>query len=1232
MRALTIFKKTIQYGLLSLLLLLALMTSLMIGLLFAMTTSEQLPNKIWPYLPQWTDQLVQIESSEGRLAKQLTLNQIKIQSPGLVIEIDQIKLRLNLFKLWRKKLEINQLDLGQVAIEIHTAESSAPSEIILPENPFELLRPWPLSTSVKSLKVNRLTLKTQTENDSDSAQINELEDIELAFDWQGSTIKLHNFTAHYQDHEINFHGHTQFLSDQQFQGELDTTLLIADNPPIELTVNWLGGLQALTFNTQLLQPFELNAEHQLAVQPNLVELISDWQAASWFIKTDQPLEIHQGQSTFSFQPLEQQLNLDGYLSWQWADSPVINQTYFAEIINGHLLNARLDSLTLENHALFAELNADLNQKTAFLNAEIRNLHLTPWLNSLLDLRSEFKTDLNVNGRFSAELFDFEQQLAELHLHTLDIQGLDQPLQISGKITSKAHNDWTHLHAEPFALYYGSHLGQVTLDMALNSKAEIRLSPSTLTLGNNHIKLSGQWPTEPRLDIDAQLNKLDHFWSELAGRANIQAQLGDDQQLKFNLLANNLRYQDIQLEQLQADLKTPWQQWAWLQGQVKLTQLTQQPPTVTKDSIVLIEQATIQRQAQSPGLVTQINVKHPDLQLNAQWQETNPTLNALNVRLDQFSVQTPHTGSWNLTHSRDLSWPPSADTTAPVCVASTEQTNALACFQFHTERQLSWSMQNWPLFDWIKPWTPDWIEAKGKLSGQGKFDWQPTANQIFNWRIEQQLLAEDWSFLVTQQGYEWPFKLDDLHFNLTADPKNAALTAKGIVNKDGELDIALELANQSESTALSAWSSAEIQGDISVTVNDWPLDKNIENIIKTNKVNLSLNSNLSGQLDQLHHDTQMQLTLLADLLVLGLNNQHLTATAQLDEQAISMTGRWQQALDKYADFTIQAKDLQSEPRFAGQVVSSSIQLLETEFATIQSAADLNWTFEQHLFKLRGDARLHDTHINLAAAPLHQRSTVSVDEVILDEDGQPLAIEQDALKTDLDINLHFDENVLVKLHDIQAMLGGQLRLLQAVNDKEMSGFGQVRFDSGEVKIDERNIIQIDRSLFNFNGTLANPNLNVTLSRKVDQTTARLNITGNTTQPQFVFYSTPPLSQGQIINLMIFGRAVDLDREPNYQSQVISAFYKLGLQNNTPVLNSLTQSLGIEDIYFDIQDNQSSNLILGRALTDKLYIRYALGLGAQRSNSVQMFYQLAPSLFFESQSNDESRSLDLIFRKER
>jgi translocation and assembly module TamB len=283
-------------------------------------------------------------------------------------------------------------------------------------------------------------------------------------------------------------------------------------------------------------------------------------------------------------------------------------------------------------------------------------------------------------------------------------------------------------------------------------------------------------------------------------------------------------------------------------------------------------------------------------------------------------------------------------------------------------------------------------------------------------------------------------------------------------------------------------------------------------------------------------------------------------------------------------------------------------------------------------IQGKIQLHDSTVNLDDMPLHQGTSTSDDEIIMNEQGQPISKEKAVSNLSYDVKIGFADKVQVNVQNSELFLGGELQLVQTTENPEMQAFGKVKLRKGHINLDSSNQIQIDESSFIFSGVIANPALDVNLYRVVDQTTARLNITGNASQPQFVFYSKPALSQGRIINLLVFGRSGDMSKEPNYESQVLSAFYKLGIQNNTPVLNTLTSSLGIQDVYFDVQGQKVSSLLVGRALTDKLYIRYAKDLTGQQNNAVQLFYQLTNKWLLKTNSGNENSSVDVIYRIER
>ena len=507
-----------------------------------------------------------------------------------------------------------------------------------------------------------------------------------------------------------------------------------------------------------------------------------------------------------------------------------------------------------------------------------------------------------------------------------------------------------------------------------------------------------------------------------------------------------------------------------------------------------------------------------------------------------------------------------------------------------------------------------------MNGEGSANWKHDLN------LQQTLTLPQIDITITEQGYKIPILIRNWQTEIKLANNKAQLTSQAKINETGSLRTEINALNKLD------WAAAKLDGDIHLQINEWPLSKGVLEILEFNKTELNLNSKLSGRLNALQHDTQTTAKFNLNLPLLGLNNQAFDLNAKLTTDTIDAKGTWRQTEQRQADLSVKLTNLKTQPKLIAIFKTDTIELLQTEFAHLNTSANMSVTLAENSTHIQGRATLHNSNLNLDAMPLHERTQTSDDEVLINEKEEIVQKPISDFKLSYDIKIGFGDQVKLNVRDAQTSLGGELQLIKQTDTPDISAFGKVELKEGFINLDNRNQIQIAQSHFSFNGSLKNPTLDVNLFRLVDQTTARLNITGNATQPQFVFYSNPSLSQGRIINLMIFGRAGDLEREPNYESQVLSAFYKLGIQNNTPMLNTLTKTLGIEDVYFDVQNQKVSSLLVGRALTDKLYVRYAKDLTGQQSNAVQFFYQLTNKWLLKSNSGDNSSSVDLIYRLER
>lgn len=1163
-----------------------------------------LHNQLWPQLERWTEGQVTIAHSSGTVWQGLTLEEVHINTPDINLYIDKLHWQWRLSALVKGRLHFNQLqaDHSQLLIKNTADNATQPTEQLNPA-PFALISDLSWGLRIDQLAVQSFELQ-QTDGESLI-----FANIQAALAWRAAQLQIKHVRFDHESYHLNTSGLIKILNESEFSGRLENQLRGLMDEDIRLNLDWQGRIDSLQINTQLITPFAVNAEHQLTLLPSGLSLTTNWQNHTVELNPQWHFALSNAHSRLDW--INQQLAVTA------SAQTKINQG----AIGQHTINLTLqemDTLQLDWLANFAQtgtiqINGDLNltQKTSNIRLQTQALQL----NQFADFDGTLDTDMQWT------LLDFDHWQSELKLKHFGLVGLPQPLTATGQLHSKLTDDkLISLAFEQFKLGYGQYKGEVKGQLLGNKDlTQLSLPQAQLNIGANRINLSAEYGEQLHLNANGQLRNLAQLWPRLDGRGEFKLELqGDDishAHVSLNLDAQQLRFDDMHVENVQLQAQAPTDKLAWTQLTLQLTELKQ-----TNAPSALINQLQLTRKTHQDGLRTELQLQHPQLSLRAQADETSPSFSHNQIVVNWLDIESTHSGNWQLTAPWLIEWQsPNQLTSNQACLDSRQHQHAKLCLQAFDQQRLTWSMQAWPIFSWIKPYIPQAISLDGLLNGQGALIWQT------DWQLQQQFDSPQLNAIVRQQGYEWPLLINNWQLDLSANAGEFNLNSFAKINQDGQLDARIKL------TPNQAWSDADIDGHISLGLNDWPLSEAVLSLMTPHHSKLLLNSALSGRIDNIQHDTRANIDVLFDLPVFGLKQQQVLLQAQLNEAAIQAHGLWKQANNQQAEFAFDLTNLQQQPQLNVQLKTDYLNLLNTPFARLNSAANIKLVYQQQHLDISGEMEIKDSQLNLDTIPLRERTQLSQDEIIMDRENQPV-VNESALQLSFNLKLNLADKVQIKMQDAQAYAGGELRIEKTLQNPDTLGFGQVSLTNGHLQLDARNRIEIDPSFFNFNGSLNNPALNVNLSRQVQQTQTRLNITGTATQPQFVFYSTPHLSQGQIINLLIFGRAADLDQEPNYQSQVVSAFYKLGIQNNTPLLNQLTQTLGIEDVYFDIRDQQTSNLILGRALTDKLYIRYAMGLGGQQNNAVQMFYQLAPNWFIESQSGDQSRSLDLIFRKER
>ncbi len=1218
----------------------ALLLLLLVTVVSLLLWYPQAVNTALPYLEKITEGQLQIESAEGQLADGLRLKNIRYNSPTVNLQIDQVQWQWRLSALLNRHIDFQEINVTKPTIKFISSAAKVETETTRTE-PFAFLtqlNKYQILFDVDHLSVTLASLQFENEPSIEIAQFSS------GIHWQDQTLKLQNLTTDYQAYHLQTNSRFEILNKTEFRAYLDLNLSGLEGiDSLKVVTQASGGLKQIHFNLEMIKPYTMHSEHILKMDESSIHLDSQFKQLKAKLNEQWQINQLQGNNTLRFDLNDKGVVSQGKLKIDLKDKPLTAWEYSAEYAPSGLTTFDLKTELDEMGSFKAHGQANiqsLEKLTAKATVQTDQLNLQ-WLDPSLNYQ--------INSLFDFSLSDYNNLKSQLDIQQFDVTGLPESFAFKGLIKTQ-RNSQAKTNAADYSiaiqsghLKYADYSGKLGAQLFIKPDfSQVDIPSAKLKLGDNSIELSGHWAENFNLSLNAKLNQLHQLYAPLSGKVtakvNAQGRLlkdfsGFDQAWSnLQIDAENLRYrlpnslnqEALTLKKITFNAKTPLHKPEW--STFAITADTVLQISNSAESRVLFSKINAVRQASKTGLASDVNVEHPELSLHALLYEAKPSLKQESITLRRFDIKQPDTGNWQLARSRQIDWKaPLQIKTEEICLQSVDNNEAKLCLQAQ-DNHANWSMNDLPIFDWVKPWLSSNLLLKGHLNGEGSANWK---NQLI---LQQTLLIPQLDVTVTEQGYKVPFVVKNWQTDLQLSPQKASLKSLAQINETGRLSAQIHAKNNNN----QAWSDAKLNGKVRLNLAEWPLKGRILELIKLNTTELNIESTLSGTAKTLQHDTQANINLNLDLPLLGLNNQTIQLQAQLTPQAIDAKGLWKQqenqADERQADLTLKLTELATQPKLLARFDTNSIELLKTPFAHLTTSADMEVTLVKGATHILGNVQLHNSELNLDKMPLHQRTSTSDDEIIINEQGQVVPKEDSTSNLSYDIKIGFGENVKVKVQDSLLFLGGELQLVKTLNSPEMKAFGEVKLREGYINLDARNQIQVDGSSFLFNGKIGNPTLNVNLYRVVDQTTARLNITGNATQPQFVFYSTPALSQGRIINLMIFGRAGDMSKEPNYESQVLSAFYKLGIQKNTPVLNTLTSTLGIQDVYFDVQGQQVSSLLLGRSLSDKLYVRYAKDLTGQQNNAVQFFYQLTNKWLLKTNSGDDNSSVDLIYRLER
>lgn len=309
-----------------------------------------------------------------------------------------------------------------------------------------------------------------------------------------------------------------------------------------------------------------------------------------------------------------------------------------------------------------------------------------------------------------------------------------------------------------------------------------------------------------------------------------------------------------------------------------------------------------------------------------------------------------------------------------------------------------------------------------------------------------------------------------------------------------------------------------------------------------------------------------------------------------------------------------------------IAGEAFEVLNLPRATVQVTPAINFNLTPSTAEASGKVLLPSAHVNIKTMPTSAVS-VSPDARIVDQSSA--RADADRLRAvTANLKLKLGEDVHFNGLGLQTRLSGELDLTETPGQPPLA-YGELTVVEGHYKAYGQKL-RIDGGQLIFQGPYDNPALNVRAVRETPDATVGLRISGTPKQPRSEIFSEPPLPESEAIALLLTGRSLSSASESD-ANMLINAVASLGMARGQGITQQIAQTFNLDQVRLQAGSGfEEGSLLLGKHLSPRLYVEYAVGLFNQ-AGQLNLEYALTESLKLEAQSGDE-RSMDLMYRIER
>jgi autotransporter translocation and assembly factor TamB len=364
-------------------------------------------------------------------------------------------------------------------------------------------------------------------------------------------------------------------------------------------------------------------------------------------------------------------------------------------------------------------------------------------------------------------------------------------------------------------------------------------------------------------------------------------------------------------------------------------------------------------------------------------------------------------------------------------------------------------------------------------------------------------------------------------------------------------------------------------------------------------------------------------------------------------------------------TISGNTELSDPHFSTtlKIQGNNLQTINLEHYKIISSPNLTLSLSDSKIELTGTVIIPQASIT----PTDFSDTVTMPDDVIFVGKSQLQNSNPLANLSLQLHLILGDNIYIQYQDLQTFLTGKLQIFQTPGTLATAS-GELSAVKGSYHAYGKTLtIQQGRLIYTGN-TLTNPGLSIRAIREIKAITTNNGMSGFANSPNFQpiytgnqivtvgvqiqgtllnplvsLYSSPPMSQSDMLSYLLFGYPQS-QAGGSQLGALLSASSAMNMGGKTPSISGVTEGLqnklGLNELtigstqVFDPTKGAAvatTSFIVGKQLAPNLYLHYSVGLFNPVS-ILNLRYQLTQRWALQSETSTIDSGADLLYGFER